>query len=155
VTRPHPWSDGYVIAVGWQLVFAYGWLWDRLREVDPDLAVDEIEGLLDDVGTAGNPVGPETPPRLPNGEVVHAQVTRLYTLIVRGRAAVAEAFTGPGALADQIFATCRFPRQYLGLPLPELASPDEVELVHLGDLPREPRTGSTVPGWSTTPPCGC
>jgi Leucine rich repeat len=141
VKRPHPWSDGNIVAVGWQLVFVYRWSWDRLRKVDPGLTVDEIERLLDDVGTAGNPVGPETPPHLPNGDVVHAQVTRLYELIVRAREAVAEAFTGPGALADQIFATCRFPRQYLSLPSPELASPDEVELVHLGDLP--PRT----PDW--------
>jgi Leucine rich repeat len=136
--RPYPWADGYIVAVGWQTVFEYGSSWNRLTEIDPGVTLHELERLLDDVRMAGNQVGPETPPHLPNGDVVHAQVTRLYELTVRARAAVTVAFTGPGALADQIWATCRFPRRYLGLPSPELATPDEVELIHLGDLP--PRT---------------
>lgn len=135
MSLPHPWSDGYIVAVAWCAVFEYAFVWDRLEEVDPALSLTEIRDLLARVRDAGHPVGPETPARLPEGERVAAEVARLFALVERARRAVAVAFVGPAALRDRLWATCRFPRTYMGLPTAELAAADEVELIHLGDLP--------------------
>jgi hypothetical protein len=138
MSLPHSWTDGYIAAVAWYALFNYGFSWDRLEEFDEHLSADEIEDLLAQIREAGIPVGPETPPQLEGGAAVAAQVARLFTLVERVRRAVQQAFTGPQALPDQIWAACRFPRVYMTLPSPALAAPGEVELVHLGDLP--PRT---------------
>jgi Leucine-rich repeat (LRR) protein len=131
----HPWTDGYVVAVAWHAVFNYGSSWNRLRDVDPDLSADEIQSLLDEVEQAGNPVGPDTPPQLAQGAAVRPQVDRLYAILERVRRAVADAFVGAAAMPDQIWARCRYPRAYMTLPSTDLAPTEEVEIIHLGDLP--------------------
>lgn len=135
MTRPLPWRDGDIVAIAWFAVFEYAHVWDRLEEIDPDLSLTEIRALLARVRDAGHPVGPETPARLPEGERVAKEVARLFALVERARRAVAVAFKGPAALRDRLWATCRFPRTYMGLPTAEVAAADEVELIHLGDLP--------------------
>ena len=135
MNRPHPWSDGYVVAVAWDALFSYRHSWNRIEDVDADLCVEEIDGLLAQVKAAGNPVGPEMPPDLPQGKPVEAQVARLFTLVERVRRAVHAAFAGARALPDHVWATCRFPRTYMTLPATDLAPADEIEIVNLGDLP--------------------
>jgi hypothetical protein len=134
MSLPHPWSDGYVVAVAWDALFNYRHSWDRLEEVDATLSVEELDQLLDAVRAAGNEVGPETPPHLRHGDAVEAQVARLFALLERVRRAVKAAFVGAQFLPDQIWGTCRFPRSYLTLPSAALAPAQEVMIIHLGDL---------------------
>lgn len=135
MTRDHPWSDGYVAAVAWHATFNYRFSWNRLRDVDAGLSIDEIDSLLGELEAAGNDIGPDTPPSLLHGAGLERQVQRLFELTGRARAAVSKAFAGPGAIPDQVWAYCAFPRSYMALPGPGLANEQEVELIHLGDLP--------------------
>jgi len=132
---PHPWTDSYIIAVASEMLPNYRFTWSRLEKVDPGLSLEEIDGLLKEIRRAGCAPDPATPPRLRDGEAVEAQVARLFALIERTRRAVVQAFTGPQAIPDRLWATCRFPRAYLMLPSPALAPAHEVEFIHLGDLP--------------------
>ena len=129
-----PWTDGYIVAVAWHTVFNYRFSWDRLGDFDEDLSIEEIDGLLRQVQEAGNTVGPDTPPRLRTG-TPEVLLARMFALVERARRAVGSTFVGPEALPDQTWATCRFPRVYMTLPSPDLTAPEEVELIHLGDLP--------------------
>jgi len=129
------WNDGDVVAIGWHAVFNYQFAWDRLEEVDPTLALDAVQRVLAQLRSAGIDVGPDTPARLQVDGEVAALVGLLREFVERIRNAVRVAFDEPEGLPDQVWATCRMPRVYMGLPDADLAMPDAVEIVHLGDLP--------------------
>jgi hypothetical protein len=135
VRRPHPWTDGYVIAVAWETLFSYRAIWKRLRDVDPELSLEAFESALAEVENAGAPVGPAMPNVLPADPTIETQSARLFPMVERARRAVARAFPDSHGRPDAIWATCRFPRTYMTLPAPDFASADEVEIMHLGDLP--------------------
>lgn len=134
MTSPSSWPDGDLVSIAWHAVVSYGGTWSRLREIDPDLEVGEIEALLDEVRKAGNPVGPDTPRHLAH-RLASPHADRLGDLVAAVRAAVLGAYPDADALADRIWATSGHPRVYMSLPAPDLAAPDEVEFLHLGDLP--------------------
>jgi hypothetical protein len=131
-----------VVAVAWETLFFYRAVWNRLREIDPELSLDGFEVALAEAESAGAPVGPETPNDLPSDPAVEALAARLFPMIERARRAVAAAFPGPQSRTDAIWATCPFPRSYMTLPTPDVVPAEEVEIIHLGDLP--PRT----PEWA-------
>jgi hypothetical protein len=133
--RPNPWTDGYVVAVAWEVLFNYRAVWNRLRDVEAQLSLEAFEQALAEVEQAGVSVGPETPNVLPANPAIEALSARLFPLVECARGAVQKAFPGPSERPDAIWATCRFPRTYMTLPAPDFAPPDEVEIIHLGDLP--------------------
>lgn len=141
MSRPHPWSDGYVVAVADQICWNYQTIWQRFTAVDPGLADQHIRDLLAKVRAAGNPIDADMPATLPAGAAVADVVAELYQWVARVRQVGSGIFTQPDALPDQIFCTCAFPREYRGIPAADLVAPAEVELLHMGDLPPH------VPDW--------
>jgi Leucine rich repeat len=137
--RPSPWTDGYVVAVAWEVLFNYRAVWNRLRDVDAQLSLEAFEQVLAEIEEAGAPVGPETRNVVPPNPAIKALAARLFPMVERARRAVQKAFSAPFGRPDAIWATCRFPRTYMTLPQPDFASPDEVEIIHLGDLPPSAR----------------
>ncbi|WP_129674662.1 leucine-rich repeat domain-containing protein [Candidatus Chloroploca sp. Khr17] len=135
MTRPYPWTDGYVVAVADQILWNYQVIWPRFTAHNPDLSLQRIRDLLGTIRAAGNPISDDMAPHLPKGEDVANTVDELYQYVVGIREVGAQIFTGPADLPEYLFCTCAFPREYRGLPGPDLVSPDEVELLHMGDMP--------------------
>lgn len=133
--RPDPWTDGYVVAVADQILWNYQTIWHRLTEIDPGISDQRIRDLLFTIQAAGNPVNEDTPAILPEGSSITQEIEQLYREVVRFREAGTQLFTQAAEIPDKIFCTCTFPREYRGIPKKELAPVNEIEILHMGDMP--------------------
>ncbi len=133
------WADGDVVAIAKQFHQMMMWDGERIRAADPEIDLTALEASLRSLQAVGLSIRPEEMgPDLPDGldrDLVEPHLKVIRDLLDRIRTAGARTFTKPGDSIMALAHTIDFPREYDGLPGPEIAPADKVRILHFGDMP--------------------
>lgn len=121
MTHPHPWNNAYVVAVADQILWNYETVWQRITDIDPEVSYERMRSLLTVVKSQDS--------------VVDHEIEQLYQEVVRFRQTGSKVFVQAIDIPDHIFCTCEFPLEYRGIPGPDEVARNEIQILHMGDMP--------------------